>query len=72
MTIPMPNLNGPGRPDLVRSDMVYIPIFGGGGVFSAASIAFAGAIAWNDFNNNVATLANNVLRRFVQTSMLTG
>jgi N,N-dimethylformamidase len=72
MTIPMPNLNGPGRPDMVRSDMVYIPIFGGGGVFSAASIAFAGAIAWNGFNNNVVTLANNVLRRFVQTSTLNG
>ncbi|MBZ9772436.1 N,N-dimethylformamidase beta subunit family domain-containing protein [Mesorhizobium sp. CO1-1-8] len=64
--IPMPKQDGSTRPDRVRSDMVYIPIGGGGGVFSVGSIAFAGAIAWNGFDNNVARLVNNVLRKFVE------
>lgn len=63
--IPMPNQDGPNRPDRVRSDMVYLPIHGGGEVFSASSIAFAGAIAWNNYDNNIARLADNVLKAFV-------
>jgi len=66
--IPRPNQDGPHLPDVVRADMVYIPIHGGGEVFSASSIAYAGAIAWNDFDNNIATLTGNVLASFIETA----
>lgn len=66
--IPRPNQDGPSIPDVVRADMVYIPVHGGGEVFSASSIAYAGAIAWNDFDNNIATLTNNVLASFIESA----
>ncbi|MDR5652037.1 N,N-dimethylformamidase beta subunit family domain-containing protein [Ruixingdingia sedimenti] len=64
--IPMPDQDGPNRPDLVRADMVYIPIAGGGEVFSVGSIAYAGALAWNGFDNNIARLTTNVLNEFIK------
>jgi N,N-dimethylformamidase len=64
MNITLPEQDGIGRPDLVRADMVYFPIKGGGGVFSVGSIAYAGAMAWNDFDNAAARVATNVLRAF--------
>jgi len=45
--------------------MVYLPIAGGGEVFSVGSIGFVGAMAWNDFNNSTARLLDNVLAEFV-------
>jgi N,N-dimethylformamidase len=62
---PMPNSDGPNRPDKVRADMVYVPIAGGGEIFSVGSIGFVGAMAWNDFKNNTARLLDNVLAEFV-------
>ena len=62
---PMPNSDGPNRPDMVRADMVYIPIAGGGEVFSVGSIGFVGAMAWNAFNNATARLLDNILAEFV-------
>lgn len=70
MLIPMPHQDGTTRPDRVRSDMVLVPIHGGGGVFSGSSIAFVGAIAWNDFENNIAKLVNNVLDAFIKRDRL--
>jgi N,N-dimethylformamidase len=63
---PMPNSDGPNRPDMVRADMVYIPITGGGEIFSVGSIGFVGAMAWNAFNNSTARLLDNVLAEFVK------
>jgi N,N-dimethylformamidase len=63
---PMPNSDGPNRPDMVRADMVYIPIAGGGEIFSVGSIGFVGAMAWNAFNNSTARLLDNVLAEFVK------
>jgi N,N-dimethylformamidase len=60
----MPDQDGLGRPDLVRADMVYFPIEGGGAVFSVGSITYSGAMAWNDFDNAAARVATNVLRSF--------
>jgi len=42
---PMPNSDGPNRPDMVQAAMVYIPIAGGGEIFSVGSIGFVGAMA---------------------------
>jgi N,N-dimethylformamidase len=63
----LPDQDGVGRPDLVRADMVYFPIEGGGAVFSVGSITYSGAMAWNDFDNASARVATNVLRTFAST-----
>ncbi|MBV8797595.1 MAG: hypothetical protein JO136_21870 [Hyphomicrobiales bacterium] len=62
---PMPNSDGPNRPDMVRADMVYIPVAGSGEIFSVGSIGFVGAMAWNGFSNSTARLLDNVLAEFV-------
>jgi N,N-dimethylformamidase len=48
----------------VRSDMVYFTTAGGGAVFSASSISWCGSLAHNNYDNNVARITENVLRRF--------
>lgn len=58
-------LGGDENPD-VRSDVVCYPIPGGGAVFSVGSIAWAGAMAFHDFDNPVARVTTNVLRRFLE------
>ena len=62
---PMPNSDGPSRPDMVRADMVYIPVAAGGEIFSVGSIGFVGAMAWNGFKSSAARLLDNVLAEFV-------
>ena len=66
LNIPMPNSDGPNRPDKVRADMVYLPIAGGGEIFSVGSIGFVGAMAWKGFKNSTARLLDNVLAEFVK------
>ena len=34
------------------------------------SICWAGSLAWNDFDNNVARLSSNVLTRFLDPTPL--
>jgi N,N-dimethylformamidase len=50
---------------LVRCDMVFYETPGGGAVFSTSSIAWAGALAHNGYDNNVSRITENVVRRFV-------
>lgn len=50
---------------LVRADMVFFETPAGGAVFSVGSIAWFGALARNDYDNDVARITANVLRRFV-------
>ncbi|MCM2387621.1 N,N-dimethylformamidase beta subunit family domain-containing protein [Streptomyces albipurpureus] len=52
--------------ELVRSDLTYFEIDGGGAVFSTGSICWAGSLAWNGFDNNVARITRNVLAKFTQ------
>jgi N,N-dimethylformamidase len=54
----------------VRSDVTLTPWPGGGGVFAVGSITWAGAMAINDFANDVARLTTNVLRRFLDPAPL--
>jgi N,N-dimethylformamidase len=49
---------------LIRADMVYFETPNGGAVFSVGSITFCGSLAHNHYDNNIARLVNNVLRRF--------
>lgn len=51
----------------VRADMVYFECPQGGAVFSVGSIAYAFGLAHNDYDNNTARIAENVLRRFTET-----
>ncbi len=49
----------------VRADMVFFECPNGGAVFSTGSIAYAGALGHNGYDNNIARLTGNVLARFV-------
>jgi N,N-dimethylformamidase len=49
----------------VRADMTFFETPQGGAVFSTGSIAWASALAHNGYENNVARITGNVLRRFL-------
>jgi N,N-dimethylformamidase len=59
-----PGVDGIENP-LVRADMVFFETPGGGGVFSTGSIGWASSLSHNGYDNNVARITGNVLRRFV-------
>ncbi len=48
----------------VRADLVFYETPGGGAVFSVGSISWFGALARNGYDNDVAQLTTNVVRRF--------
>lgn len=48
----------------VRADMVFFETPAGGAVFASSSISFAGALATDDYDNDIARIAANVLARF--------
>jgi N,N-dimethylformamidase len=50
---------------LVRADIVFFETSSGGAVFSASSISWFGALARNGYDNDVARITENVLRRFL-------
>ncbi|MGA9867730.1 MAG: N,N-dimethylformamidase beta subunit family domain-containing protein [Acetobacteraceae bacterium] len=51
------------NPD-IHADITFFETPGGGAVFSTGSIAYAGSLAWNGFDNNLFRLTTNVLNRF--------
>lgn len=55
----------PSPDPVVRADMVFFETPSGGAVFSVGSISWFGALARNDYDNDVAKITENVLRRFV-------
>lgn len=60
---PTPTWTGT-QSDLIRSDMTFFETASGGAVFSTGSIAWAASMAWNGYDNVVARLTENVVRRF--------
>ena len=62
--VTVPGQGGTENPK-VRADMVFFETAHGGAVFSVGSINWLGSLAWNRFNNNVARVTENVLRRFM-------
>ncbi len=50
---------------LVRADMLFYETAAGGAVFSTSSIAWAGSLSHNGYDNNVSRITENVLRRFL-------
>jgi N,N-dimethylformamidase len=55
---------------LVRADMVYFTYPNGGAVFSTGSIAWCGSLSFNNYDNNVARVTENVLQRFLSEEPL--
>jgi len=49
---------------VIRADMIYFDCPGGGAVFSVGSITFCGSLPWNDFDNNISKIVENVVRGF--------
>jgi N,N-dimethylformamidase len=60
------NWAGQSSEELVRADMIYYRVPGGGQVFSTGSITYCGCLPWNGGENNVSRLTGNVLRRFLE------
>ena len=54
---------GPVSPE-VRADMVYLPYPNRGAVFSVGSISWCGCLSYNDYDNSVSKITDNVLTRF--------
>ncbi|WP_316192491.1 MULTISPECIES: N,N-dimethylformamidase beta subunit family domain-containing protein [unclassified Bradyrhizobium] len=49
----------------IRAEIVFYEMPGGGAVFSVGSIAYAGSLGWNNFENDIFHLTTNVLQRFI-------
>jgi len=49
----------------VRADMVFFTTPGGGAVWSTGSIAWATSLLWNNSQNSVSKVTENVLNRFL-------
>ena len=54
----------------VRADIVYFTTAAGGAVFSTGSIAWAGSLGHNGYDNDVSVLTGTVLRRFADPEPL--
>ncbi len=63
VTSTFPNTDGTQNPR-VRAELVFFETPNGGAVFSTGSIAWAGSLSHNGFQNNVSRITENVLRRF--------
>jgi N,N-dimethylformamidase len=49
---------------LLRADMTYAELPGGGAVFAVGSITFCGSLSHNRYDNNVSRILRNVVDRF--------
>lgn len=54
----------------VRADMTYFTSPKGGAVFATSSIAWLHSLPFDDYENNVATITDNVVRRFAEESSM--
>lgn len=59
------NWSGEATEDLIRADMTYFELPGGGAVFSTGSITFCGSLLCNGGDNNISKLLENVLKGFL-------
>ena len=53
--------------EILQADMVYFTVPGGGSVFSTGSITFCGSLPWNNFDNNVSKLLENLMNMLLMT-----
>ncbi|MEP2641571.1 N,N-dimethylformamidase beta subunit family domain-containing protein [Roseobacter sp.] len=59
------NLTGGPEKEALHADMILVNHPGGGRVFATGSITFCGSLPWNNFDNDVSTLLQNVLTEFL-------
>jgi N,N-dimethylformamidase len=63
------NANFPGmdavESPLIRADLLFFEVPGGGAVFSTGSIGWAASLAHAGYDNDIARITANVLRRFL-------
>lgn len=64
-----PNQGGSECPD-VRADLTFFETPGGGAVFSTGSIDWIASLGHDDYDNDVARITGNVLRRFLDPAPL--
>ena len=57
--------------DDIRSDLTFFETPAGGAVFAAGSISYAGALSPNGYQNDIARLTGNILRRFIDADPFT-
>lgn len=60
------NLTGGPAEEALHADMILAQCPGGGTVFATGSITFCGSLPWNNFENNVSTLFQNVLTKYLE------
>ena len=58
------------KSDLVRSDIVYLKKLNGGAVFSVGSISWCGSLSYNNYDNDISIMTENVLRKFSSGEIL--
>ncbi|MBW8639049.1 LamG domain-containing protein [Hoeflea sp. WL0058] len=63
MSITVPTVTAPVEAR-IAADMVFFETSGGGAVFNVGSIAWAGSLSHNGYDNNVSRITANVLDRF--------
>ena len=54
----------------VKADMVFYETPNGGAVFSVGSICYPASLPWTGYDNNIARLTTNVLRRFADSDTI--
>ncbi len=70
MDDPAPGLGG-SEAEIIRAEMVFFETPGGGAVFSTGSIAWCGSLSHANYENDVARITTNVLRRFLDDKPFT-
>lgn len=63
------SISVPSPDPVVRADIVFFETSAGGAVFSVGSISWFGALARNGYDNDVAQITANVVRRFVDPEL---
>jgi len=48
----------------VRSDIIYLKKLNGGAVFSVGSISWCGSLSYNNYDNSISIMTENILRKF--------
>ena len=62
-------LSGAPEDEVLQADMVYFEVPGGGSVFSSGSITFCGSLPWNNYENNVSKLLENVIKKSINKKL---
>ena len=65
MNDPAPGLGGT-EAEIIRAEVAFFETPNGGAVFPTGSIAWAGSLSRNGYDNTLARITTNALRRFIE------